>query len=131
MFCQFLLFSKVIQLHLYTLSFSHFFLHVPSRVIGYSSLCCTATPRCLSTPNAIVCINYSQTNTWNRTKFCWRLCDLSLQETIFKPSRRRVGVMKSPYLQGTYNALPVVHSLLVSRFTLPESLWHKLCVAAS
>ena len=38
-FCQFLLYSKVTQSYIYTRSFSHIiFHHVPSQVIGYSSL---------------------------------------------------------------------------------------------
>ena len=40
-------------------SFSHVILHpVPSQVIRYSSLCYTVGSHCLSTPNAIVCINH-------------------------------------------------------------------------
>ena len=43
LFYQFLLYSKVTQLYIYTLSPSHIiFHHVPSQVIGHSSLCYTA-----------------------------------------------------------------------------------------
>ena len=42
--------------------FSHFILHhVPTKVVRYSSLCCTAGSHCISTPNAIVCIYSTQT----------------------------------------------------------------------
>ena len=42
--------------------FPHIVLHhVPSQVTGYSSLCCTAGPHCLSTPIAIVCLSSPQT----------------------------------------------------------------------
>ena len=56
-FCQFLLYSKVTQLHIYIHSLSHIlFHHIPSQVTRHSSLCCTAGFHCLSTPNAIICI---------------------------------------------------------------------------
>ena len=62
MFCPFLLNSKVTQLYICIHSFSHnIFHHVPSQVTGYISLCYTAGPHCLSTPNAIVCIYEPQT----------------------------------------------------------------------
>ena len=49
-------------IHLYTFFFFHIILHhVPSQVIRYNSLCYTAGPCCLSTPNAIVCIYYPLT----------------------------------------------------------------------
>ena len=61
-FCQFLLYSKMTQLYIYIHSFSHIFLHhIPSQVIRYSSLCCTAGSHCLRTPNAIVCVYQPQT----------------------------------------------------------------------
>ena len=59
MFYQFLLSSKVAQFYtyiciyacVYTYSFSHNIFHpVPSQVIGFSSLCYTAGPHCLSIP---------------------------------------------------------------------------------
>ena len=54
-FYQFLVYSKVTQLYIYTHSFSHIILyHVPSHVI--SSLCYIAGFHSLSTPHAIVCI---------------------------------------------------------------------------
>ena len=56
-FCQFLLYSKVTQLHIYIHSLSHIlFHHIPSQVTRHSSLCCTAGFHCLSTPNAIIFI---------------------------------------------------------------------------
>lgn len=61
MFCQFLLYSKVTQSYVYIPSFPHIiFHHVLSQVIGYSSLCCTEGPHCLSIPNVIVCIYYTK-----------------------------------------------------------------------
>ena len=43
--------DAVVHIH----SFSHnIFHHVPSQVIGYSSLCYKAEFQCLSTPNAVV-----------------------------------------------------------------------------
>ena len=63
LFCQFLLYSKVTQLHIYIHSFSYIILHhVSPQVIGYSSLCYTAGPHCLSTLNAIVSIYQPQTS---------------------------------------------------------------------
>jgi len=75
MFCQFLLYSKVTQLHththtqiymciyIYIHSFSHIILHhVPSQVARYSSLCYTAGSHCSSTLNEIVCIYLLQTH---------------------------------------------------------------------
>ena len=65
MLCQFLLYSKVTQslvyvyyiYIIYVYSFSHLmFHHVLSLVIGYSSLCYTAGPHCLSVLNVIVCV---------------------------------------------------------------------------
>ena len=57
MLCQFLLYSKVTQSYIYTHSFSYIsFLHGLSRETGYSSLCCTVGPHCLSIINVIVCI---------------------------------------------------------------------------
>ena len=42
------------------ISFSHIIPHdVPLRVIGYSSLCCTTGPHCLSILSVIVCTYYS------------------------------------------------------------------------
>ena len=58
MFCRFPLYNKVTQSYKYTHSFSHtIFYHVLSQEIGYSSLCCTAGPHCLSILNVIVCIH--------------------------------------------------------------------------
>ena len=62
MLCQFLLYSKVTQSHTHIHSFSHIiFHHVSCQETGYSSLCCTAGPRCLSILNVIVCIYEPQT----------------------------------------------------------------------
>ena len=58
MFCQFLLCSKVTQSYIHisisisTHSFNHIIFHCPSMTSDYSSLCYTAGPHCLSTPNA-------------------------------------------------------------------------------
>ena len=41
--------------------FSHYPPYVPSQVIGYISLCCTAGSHCSATPNAVVCIYEPQT----------------------------------------------------------------------
>ena len=61
-FCQFLLYHRVTQAHIYTHPFSHIILHrVPSPVTRYSSLCYTAGSHCLPTPKAIVCIYEPQT----------------------------------------------------------------------
>ena len=55
--CQFLLYNKITHLYIHICYFSHtIFYHVPSQVIGYSFLCCTAGSHCFSTPNAIVYI---------------------------------------------------------------------------
>ena len=60
--CQFLLYSLVIQTNIYLYSFSHtIFHHILSQEIGYSSLCCTVEPHCLSILNVIVCIYKPQT----------------------------------------------------------------------
>ena len=57
MFCQFLLYSKVVQLYIHIHSFFHIILcHVPSKVIRYSSLCYTPGFHFLSTPNPVVFI---------------------------------------------------------------------------
>ena len=52
-FCQFLLYSKVTQTHIYTFFFSHY---PPSKVTRYSTLCYTAVSYYLFIPNAICCI---------------------------------------------------------------------------
>lgn len=57
MFCQFLPRSKVTQAYIYIHSFSHIiFYHVPSQMIGYSSLCYIPGSHCLSILIVIVCI---------------------------------------------------------------------------
>ena len=62
MFCLLLLYSKVTWSYIYIHYFSHtIFHHVPSQVIGYSSLYYTAGSHCLSTPNAMVRIYQPQT----------------------------------------------------------------------
>ena len=49
MLCQFLLYSKVTQSYIYIHSYSHITSHHGlSPEIGYSSLCCTVGPHCLS-----------------------------------------------------------------------------------
>ena len=60
--CQFLLHSRVTQLHIYVHSFFIFFSHhgLP-REIGYNSLCCTVGPCCLFILSGIVCIILPQT----------------------------------------------------------------------
>ena len=67
MFCQFLLYSKVIQSlppH-HTHSFSHIILHhVSSQVIGYSPLYYTAGSHCLSTGNANLECKYLKEETF-------------------------------------------------------------------
>ena len=60
--CQFLLYSTVTQSYIYTRSFSYIiFYHVLSQETGYSFLCCTVGPPCLSILNVIVCIYQPQT----------------------------------------------------------------------
>ena len=60
MFCQFLLYSKVTQLYvLYSKVTQCTQLYIPfltlsSIMFGNSTLCYTAGPHCLSTPNTIV-----------------------------------------------------------------------------
>ena len=55
MLCQFLLYSKVTQSYIYIHSFPHIiFHHVLSQEIGYSFLCCTLGPHCLSILNGIL-----------------------------------------------------------------------------
>ena len=61
MLCQFLLYSKVTCMYIYTYSFSHIILHgVPSWETGYSSLCCTLGPQCLFILNVLVCIYFNK-----------------------------------------------------------------------
>ena len=60
--CQFLVYSKVTQSYIYIHYFLHIiFYHVLSQETGYSSLCCTVGPHCLSILNTIVCIYQPQT----------------------------------------------------------------------
>ena len=64
MLYQFMLDPKVTQSHtqIYIHSFSLIIFHrVPPQVIGYTSLCYTAEPHCLSILNIIVCIYSPQT----------------------------------------------------------------------
>ena len=70
MLCQFLLYSKVTQSHIYMHSlFSIIFHHGLS-----SSPCYTVGPHCLSILNGIICIYYPQTpiqkNMEHLTNFC-------------------------------------------------------------
>ena len=62
MLSQFLLYGIVIQSYMYIHSFSCIIFHcVLSQEIGYSSLCYTVGPHCLSILNVIVCIYQPQT----------------------------------------------------------------------
>ena len=55
--CQFLLYTKVIQLYIYIHSFSHIiFHHGLSQEIEYSSLCSTTGPHCLSIEQLLAAI---------------------------------------------------------------------------
>ena len=57
MLCQSLLYSTVTQFYTYIHSFFNILFHYGlSQEIGYSSLCCTVRPCCLSILNIIVCI---------------------------------------------------------------------------
>ena len=60
--CQFLLYSKVTQSYICTyILFDMIFHHDLSQETGYSCLCCTVGPQCLSILNVMVCIYYPQT----------------------------------------------------------------------
>ena len=60
--CQFLLHSKVTQLHIYTYSFFYIiFYHSLFQEIAYSSLCYTVRSHCLSILNVILCIYQPET----------------------------------------------------------------------
>ena len=57
MLCQFLLYNKVSHPYIYIHSLSYIIFHLGfSQETGYSSLCYTAGPHCLSILNVIVCI---------------------------------------------------------------------------
>ena len=61
MLCQSLLYSKVTQFSTYRHSFLNILFHYGlSQEIGYSSLCSTVGPWCLSILNVIVCVYQSQ-----------------------------------------------------------------------
>ena len=86
MLCQSLLYNRVTQLYTYIYS-SSFFIHLHyglSQEIGYSSLCNTVGPRCLSILYIIVCTYQPQTPSpslslppppWQRQFWSLCLCD--------------------------------------------------------